>query len=266
MTVSCSESLRIGNVHVRIFPTEQAASEAAATQAASILASCPDNSRIIVGTGNSQASLVEALIHIPSVDWTKVEAFHMDEYVGMLASHPASFRHWLKTRLADRVPLRGVSYLNGDAPNCEAECQRYAGLLRAAPIDLCFLGFGENGHIAFNDPPTADFKDPLVVKRVVLDSKCRLQQVGEGHFPDLESVPREALTITCPSLVSADCLICCVPERRKAEAVRDALEGPLSPSCPASLIRTHPRAFVFLDSDSASLLTEPKTGSYIDLS
>lgn len=181
----------------------------------------------------------------------------MDEYVGISASHSASFRRWVKTHLADKVSPYQVHYLNGDSQDLEEECGRYESALRSNPIDVCFLGFGENGHIAFNDPHTADFNDPLVVKRATLDKKCRLQQVREGHFPDLDAVPKEALTITCPFLMSAKYLICCVPELRKGEAVRDALEGLLSPSCPASLVRKHPQAFVFLDSDSASLLAVP---------
>ena len=138
----------------------------------------------------------------------------------------------------------------------DSEIKRYSDLLAAAPIDLAFVGFGENGHIAFNDPPVADFNDPLLVKRVVLDDACRRQQAGEGHFPDLVSVPREAVTITCPGLFRAQAWICCVPERRKATAVRNALEGPVSESCPASLARTHPNAHVYLDTESASLLTQ----------
>lgn len=208
----------------------------------------------MVGTGNSQEDLVDELVRSSSVDWSAVEVFHMDEYVGVSVQHSASFRRWLKTHLVDVVQPQATHYLNGDALNSEDECRRYGELLRSAPIDLCLLGFGENGHIAFNDPPNADFNDPLTVKRVTLDEKCRLQQVGEGHFPNFESVPREALTVTCPFLVSAGCLICCVPDRRKAEAVRQALKGPISSSCPASLIRTHPNAFVFLDEASASLL------------
>lgn len=254
-----STEFRVGSLHVEVYPSKKSASQAAATRAAGILAAKAGRSdsllrRLIVGTGNSQLDLVRALVQEPNVDWGSIEVFHMDEYVGIAPNHPASFRKWLKTELADVVELRAIHYLNGDASDTEQECRRYADLLRAAPIDLCFLGFGENGHIAFNDPANADFHDPLTVKRVTLDTKCRTQQVGEGHFPDVGAVPEEALTLTCPFLISAKTLICCVPERRKAEAVRDALEGPISTSCPASLVRTHPHAFVYLDEDSASLL------------
>jgi glucosamine-6-phosphate deaminase len=210
--------------------------------------------RIIVATGNSQLHTVAALAASPRVDWRAVEVFHMDEYAGMHASHPASFRRWIKERLADAVRPRAVHYLNGDAPDLDAECARYSELLAAAPIDVCFLGFGENGHIAFNDPHEADFADPRRVRRATLDDKCRLQQVGEGHFANLDAVPHEALTLTCTALVSARRMICSVPERRKAEAVRAALEGPVSEACPGSLLRTHSAAAIYLDTESASLL------------
>ncbi len=182
----------------------------------------------MVATGNSQVQFIAELVSCPDIDWKRVEIFHMDEYVGLAPDHPASFRHWIKTHLADKVHPARVHYLAADAPDLEAEIWRYAELLLAAPIHLAFVGFGENGHISFNDPPIADFDDPRTVKRVALDKACRLQQVGEGHFPDLSSVPKEALTVTCPGLFRARAWICCVPDTRKAEAVRNALEGPIS--------------------------------------
>jgi glucosamine-6-phosphate deaminase len=210
--------------------------------------------RIIVATGNSQVDLITALTTEETLDWRFVEVSHMDEYVGMSSSHPASFARWVKTYVTDVVRPGKVHYLRGDSPNLEEDCQRYGALLTSKTIDLCFLGIGENGHIAFNDPHSADFDDPLVVKRVTLDKRCRTQQVGEGHFPNLEAVPEEAITLTCPTLMSARNLICCVPEGRKAEALRKALEGPLSEDCPASLVVTHPGAKIYLDPESAALL------------
>ena len=183
--------------------------------------------------------------------------FHMDEYIGLPAQHPASFRLWIKTRVEDQVPLAAANYIHGDAPDVDAEIARYSALLAAAPIDCAFVGFGENGHIAFNDPPSADFDDPVSLKIVELDSACRRQQVGEGHFKDIDSVPETAITITCSGLFAADAWICCVPERRKADAVRDALTGPITTACPASVVRRHPAAWVFLDEGSASLLPQP---------
>ena len=178
----------------------------------------------------------------------------MDEYVGMPSSHPASFARWLRTHLAERVNGGTFHYLAGDAADLDAEIDRYARAMAAAPIDLCFIGFGENGHIAFNDPHEADFQDPKPIKRVKLDEKCRMQQVGEGHFANLDAAPTEAVTLTCPTLMSAKEVIAVVPEKRKAQAVKDALEGPLSTQCPASLVLTHPSATIYLDKDSASLL------------
>ncbi len=179
----------------------------------------------------------------------------MDEYVGISATHPSSFRYWIRTRLEERVHPRAAHYIEGDAPNTAHAISAYTSLLEEAPIDLAFVGFGENGHIAFNDPPVADFHDPKILKVVTLDEACRRQQAGEGHFDDTASVPEEALTITCPGLFRAAAWVCCVPEARKAEAVRAALEGPISETCPASLVRRHPNAYVFLDVDSASKLS-----------
>jgi glucosamine-6-phosphate deaminase len=194
-------------------------------------------------------------VEVNGIEWQLVEMFHMDEYVGLSAQHPASFRLWIKRRLEDKVPLGAANYIRGDAQDIPAEIARYSALLACAPIDCAFVGFGENGHVAFNDPPSADFQDLVAVKVVELDAACRLQQVGEGHFPDVGSVPRTAITVTCSGLFAAEVWVCCVPEARKARAVRDALTGPISPSCPASLVRLHRSAWVFLDEDSASLLS-----------
>lgn len=252
-----SRDFEVGKAHVYVFPTKQEASEAAALQAASLLRNAlaqRGGARIIVGTGNSQEDLIHALTQAPDLDWPRVEVLHMDEYVGMSQEHPASFRRWLQTHLVDIVHPGKVNFLAGDAPDLRQECERYASLLRSAAIDICFIGFGENGHIAFNDPHVANFHDSRLVKCVEMDTRCRMQQVGEGHFPTLEAVPQQAITLTCPALMMAQHLICCVPERRKAEAVRDAIEGPLTEQCPASLVFTHPLAQIYLDAESASLL------------
>jgi glucosamine-6-phosphate deaminase len=249
---------RIAGASVHVHRRKPELGRAAAALGAAILRDAivaRGNARIIVGTGPSQDETIGALARSNDVDWSRVEVFHMDEYVGMPAAHPASFRRWLEEHLAALVHPGAVHYLKGDAADLDAECGRYGALLGSAPIDISFIGFGENGHIAFNDPVVADFRDPAAVKRVALDERCRSQQVGEGHFPDLASVPPEAITVTCPVLVSARHLICSVPDRRKAEAVRNAIEGPLVEACPASLVMTHPRCAIFLDAESASLLT-----------
>jgi glucosamine-6-phosphate deaminase len=258
MEYSSHRNLRYDHATVQIYASKLEASRAAASAAASVLRTtiCEmGGARIVVAAGNSQQDVIYTLARTPDIDWSKIEAFHMDEYVGMSPTHPASFRGWMKTHLNNVAHPGKVHYLNGDAQDLEEERSRYEKLLRSAPINICFLGIGENGHIAFNDPHEADFHDPLGVKRVELDAKCRSQQVGEGHFSNLDAVPHEAITITCPALLAADYLICCVPEVRKAEAVRNALEGEISTACPASIVRTHPRALIYLDRESASLLS-----------
>jgi len=247
---------RAGTAHVAVHASAESAGVAAAGEAARLIRDAiaqKGRSRVIAATGNSQIPLVAALVR-EEIDWKAVELFHMDEYAGMTADHPASFRHWIRTRLAEKVHPRVTNYLNGDATDLPAEIARYTQLLKQAPIDVAFVGFGENGHIAFNDPP-ADFNDPAMVKIVTLDEACRRQQAGEGHFRDLAAVPREAVTITCSGLFRADAWVCCVPESRKAEAVRDALEGAIAETCPASLVQRHPNARVYLDTDSAARLS-----------
>jgi glucosamine-6-phosphate deaminase len=246
-----------GQVPVRIYPSTRAMGEAAAQDAARIIQAAIEQTgaaRIVVATGNSQLDVTAALANMTGIDWQSVEVFHMDEYVGLPASHPSSFRYWIKQRIEDTVHPAKVQYLNGDAPDIDAEIQRYAAALMAAPIHLAFVGFGENGHIAFNDPHVADFNDPAVLKRVTLDAACRKQQAGEGHFSSPEAVPGEAVTVTCSGLFRAENWICCVPDARKARAVREAVEGPISTDCPASLIRRHPGASLYLDPEAASLL------------
>ena len=260
---SLIKTFRAGVMQVRVFSSKREASGVAAEAAAAILRGAiatRGRARMVVSTGNSQLDFIDALVLAPDLDWSAVEAFHLDEYAGMAMTHPASFRLWLKTRLADRVPLRAMHYVNGDAPDVEAECRRYGALLAEAPIDAGFIGIGENGHIGFNDPPVADFADPLPVKIVRLDDACRRQQVGEGHFDGISAVPEHALSLTCPTIVGMTNLICCVPELRKAGAVRDTIEGPISTACPASILRTHALALLFLDAESSSLLGRATPG------
>ena len=209
---------------------------------------------VILATGNSQIKFLEELIRLGGVEWSRITLFHMDEYLGISAGHKASFRRYMRERVEGRVKPRMFHYLEGDALLPMDECDRYAKLLRAQTIDLCCLGVGENGHIAFNDPEVANFEDERVVNLVKLDEKCRLQQVGEGHFADMGAVPQYALTLTIPTLCSAKKMLCIAPEKRKAQAVKDALQGPISTACPASILRRQPQATMFLDTDSTSLL------------
>lgn len=209
---------------------------------------------VILATGNSQIQFLDELVRLGGVDWPKITLFHMDEYLGIAAGHAASFRRYLRERVEDRVKPRAFHYIEGDTALPLEECERYALLLRAQPIDLCCLGIGENGHLAFNDPPVASFDEDRAVKIVKLDEKSRRQQVNEGHFAQLDAVPQYALTLNIPMLCSAKKMLCIAPEKRKAEAVRNALCGPISTACPASFLRRQAHATLFLDTDSAALL------------
>lgn len=209
---------------------------------------------VMFATGNSQLAFVNTLVaKTPDVPWADTVVFHMDEYVGVGPDHPAGFQRWIRERITDRVHPRRAHYIDGWA-DPETECGRYARLLADHPLDICCLGIGENGHLAFNDPPVADFDDPLDMKIVELDRACRLQQVHEGHFPDLDAVPALALTATIPALLRAGTVLAVVPEARKAEPVRVALTGPVSTACPASYLRTRDNVTLYLDPGSASLL------------
>ncbi len=244
----------VDQLTVRIHETdEDLAADAAADAAATIRGAVErrGHASVMFATGNSQLQFLDALTARTDVEWGAVTGFHLDEYVGIAADHPASFRRYLRERLVERAHPGSFHYLEGDAPDPEREAERYAGLLRAAPLDLCCLGVGENGHLAFNDPPVADFHDPLDVKVVELDEACRRQQVGEGHFPTLGAVPPRAITVTIPALLRAGRVQAVVPDARKHDAVRATLRGPISTACPASALRTHPDATLYLDEDSA---------------
>jgi glucosamine-6-phosphate deaminase len=244
-------------LRVRIHPDQPSLGADAAQAAVAILNKTIQErgeANFMMATGNAGLHFLAALRQHKDVDWTKVNLFHMDEYKGITATHSASFRLFIHKNLSDWLPFKTANYIEGDAPSAEAEAKRYAELLIKYPIDLCHCGIGENGHLAFNDPPVADFNDPLLVKIVQLDQSCRLQQVGEGHFPNLAAVPTHAITVTIPGLLRAKSIICVVPETRKAKAVHDALLGPIATSCPSSILRRQSQAVLYLDRDSASLL------------
>ena len=211
------------------------------------------SARVIFAAAPSQQETLDALAAAPGIDWGKVAAFHMDEYIGLPEGAPQSFGRWLREAIFDKVRPGQVHYLDGRARDPQAEAERYAGLLKGAPIDFCLMGIGENGHIAFNDPPVADFDDPKLVKIVELDRPCRQQQVNDGCFAAFDDVPKTALTLTIPALLSASRLFCMVPGPRKAEAVKRTLQGPISTGCPASVLRRHPAATLYLDADSHRL-------------
>ncbi|MEZ5276962.1 MAG: glucosamine-6-phosphate deaminase [Opitutaceae bacterium] len=261
MSHTTEESYQVDALKVRRFPTTENLATAAADDAANVLKDAihqRGRARAIIATGNSQDVFLECLTRLQGIDWSKVELFHMDEYLGMSMDHPASFRRYLRERVFNVVNPAASHYLEGDALEPLKAIRAYAEALAAAPVDLCCLGIGENGHIAFNDPEVADFDDPEPIKIVKLDEKCRLQQVGEGHFPNLHAVPAYAITVTVPTLCKVGRMVAVVPERRKAEAVKAALEGPIETACPASHLRRQPHATLYLDADSASLLS-PRT-------
>jgi glucosamine-6-phosphate deaminase len=246
-----------GPPDVQVLADSDTVARVAADEAAAVLRAAVarnGTAHAMFATGNSQLAFVDALVaRTDGVPWGDVIVFHMDEYVGLGPEHPASFQRWIRQRIGDPAAPRATHYIDGLAPP-EAECQRYAGLLATFPLDLCCLGIGENGHLAFNDPPVADFADARDVKVVTLDGACRRQQVDEGHFATEGDVPEQAVTVTIPALLRATRVLAVVPDARKAVAVRDALEGPVGTSCPASILQRTPRAAIYLDSDSAGLL------------
>lgn len=208
--------------------------------------------RIIVATGSSQFEVLDSLVQEQGIAWDRIDGFHLDEYVGLAPIHPASFCRYLKERFVDRVPLRSFHYLDGLADPV-AVCQRAEQAIRIAPVDVAMIGIGENGHLAFNDPP-ADFETEAAYHLVPLDEACRKQQVGEGWFASLDEVPKLAISMTIREILRAKRIVCSVPDARKAEAVRAAIEGPLTNQLPASILRQHSNTTILLDNASAQLL------------
>lgn len=252
-----SAAMRAGSLKIEAYETRQEMGQAAAAAAARSLrelAKSRETIPVIFATGDSQRATLDALTALPDVPWGKVIGFHMDEYLGISDQHPASFRRYLREYLTDRVKMRAFYGVNGSDPDPKKVCREYAELLRKHNPVLCLLGIGENGHLAFNDPAEADFHDPLDAKVVSLDSACRQQQVSEGWFPSLDEVPKQAITLTIPTLMRVPELIASVPGPRKAHIVKRSIEEPISTQCPATILRTHPNATVYLDHESAAEL------------
>ncbi|MGO9342766.1 MAG: 6-phosphogluconolactonase [Acidimicrobiales bacterium] len=247
--------LVVDRLNVYVHPSSADLARAAADQAAAAIRTAVENHGVanaMFATGNSQLEFTEALVSESfDIPWHRVVIFHMDEYVGIEPDHPAGFAKWIRERIVQRVrPLR--AHLIDSSADPEEECERYASLLKDNPLDLCCLGIGENGHLAFNDPPDADLSDPRDLRVVTLEESCRLQQVNEGHFPQVSAVPAQAITVTVPALLRAARVIAVVPESRKAGPVFSALNGPVSSACPASALRTKLDAALHLDPGSAS--------------
>lgn len=247
---------RIDNLEVDVQADPRTMGVAAANFVAHVISEAIANhgrARVIFATGTSQLPLFEALRAHRDVDWGKVEAFHMDEYLGLEPTHPASFRAFLATHLVEPLGIGTFHGIDHHENRAETTMLHYAQELRREPIDLVCMGVGENGHLAFNEPAIANFTDPQDVKIVELDDVSRQQQVGEGHFPNLDDVPTRAITLTIPRLLDATYLSVVVPEARKAAAIERMLNGPIDTTCPASILRTARHARLFLDHDAASI-------------
>ena len=245
---------------VKVFKTKQEMGKAAAEKAARILINTikeKGEASFVPATGASQFEFLENLTSMPSIDWSKTTMFHLDEYIGIPETHPASFRKYLKERLIDKVHPRAVYLIKGDAEDPQSECERLGKLISEKEIDVAFIGIGENGHLAFNDPP-ADFDTEKPYLVVELDEASRRQQLGEGWFERLDDVPRRAISMSIKQIIKSKNIICIVPDSRKTQAVKDCLEGNISSDHPASILRKHENAFLFLDKDSARLLEKHK--------
>jgi glucosamine-6-phosphate deaminase len=244
-----------------IYRTKDEMATAAADSAAEAIRRAirsKNQANIILATGASQFEMLQHLVAAEQIDWFKVVMFHLDEYIGLGPDHPASFRKYLQERFVDKVgPLRAVYFVKGEAEDPSAECTRLGVLIQAHPIDVACIGIGENGHLAFNDPP-ADFEteEPYLV--VQLDERCRKQQLGEGWFETFEQIPTRAISMSIRQILKSRQLIVTVPDGRKAEAVKNALEGPVTPLCPASILQQHGNCSLFLDDTAAALLSSKK--------
>jgi glucosamine-6-phosphate deaminase len=243
-------------IDVRILPDKRVLGQTAAADAAALLRAtiaARGRANVVAATGAAQFEFLAALVSTPGIDWAKTVFFHLDEYVALPDTHPASFRRFLRERIADRVHPGAFHYIAGDAADPAAECRRLGELIRRHPIDVSFVGIGENGHLAFNDPP-ADFQtqEPYIV--VELDEACRRQQLGEGWFPTFADVPRRAISMSIAQVLRTDRILCIVPDARKAKAVKASLQGGISPDRPASALQGHPATTVYLDPDSSALL------------
>ena len=249
---------------LKVFSDKQSASKAAADQAASAIRKAlaeKGSARIIAATAASQIDFLDALTREPGIDWSKVEAFHLDEYIGLPITHPGSFRKMLLEQLIHKTGMTKYHLLDGDASDPAEVVARVGKELASAPIDIAFLGIGENGHIAFNDPP-ADFETEAPYLIVNLDEACRQQQVGEAWFKNISDVPQQAISMSVRQILKSKEIIAVVPDTRKAKAIQACFEGPISPMAPASILRTHPNATIYLDRNSAAFLTAaPETST-----
>jgi glucosamine-6-phosphate deaminase len=249
--------LGLSRVNIRIFDNKRELGQAAADDAASIIQQAiadREAAYVIAATGASQFEFLDALVK-KKIDWSKVVFFHLDEYVDLPEAHPASFRRYLKERIINQVQPRLFHLINGEADNVQEECRRVGELLSRQTIDVAFVGIGENGHLAFNDPP-ADFETNESYLVVDLDDACRQQQVGEGWFRSIEEVPTQAISMSIKQILKSRNILCIVPDQRKADAVKASVESEVSPMRPASILQNHPSVTLYLDRESSSLLNQ----------
>ena len=231
-----------------------------AAAAIRLLLDVKETINVMFAAAPSQDDVLSELCAAGDIDWSRVNAFYMDEYIGLARTAPQGFGNYLREHVFDRLPFRQVFYINPEAADPEAEARRYEELLLAYPMDVCILGVGENGHMAFNDPAEARFDDPHLVKTVHLDERCRQQQVNDGCFARIEEVPKTAITVTIPGLLRARSMFCVVPTVRKAEAVVRMLTGGITADCPATALRRKSGARLYLDPDAASLVKQGEAG------
>ena len=256
VSLTDTQTTKIGNLSVRIANSAEELTRDAATQAEDYLRSRlqeQETVSIILATGNSQLKFLEAIASSKKLDWSRIIVFHLDEYLGIAAEHPGSFRYYLRTKVEQRVQPSNFNYIQGDALQPLEECSRYSQLIQQQTIDLCMLGIGDNGHLAFNEPTVADFDDPLTTKLVRLETKTRRQQVNGGYFPHLQAVPKYAYTLTIPAICAAKKIFCLAGGSHKAEVVQQTLTMAIAPNFPATILRTLPQATLFCDRDSVSL-------------
>lgn len=242
----------VDQLHVRVYENRKQMGQAAGMDVVNKMKQLlveKDRIRMIFAAAPSQNEILEALVQAEGIDWSRVTAFHMDEYIGLPKDHPQRFSQFLEDHLFDHVPIKDIQMIDS-SQSTEEECKRYASLIEEAPIDIVCLGIGENGHIAFNDPPVADFNDPEIIKPIALDDVSRQQQVNDGCFPNISAVPTHALTLTIPALMSGSHLYCVVPGPTKKEAVQKTLNGPITTDCPASILRRHEDCTLYLDKDA----------------
>ena len=247
-----SKHLQVDRLTVKIYNSSTELTQDAAWLAQDYIQSLlttQETVRVILATGNSQLQFLDLLFSADRIDWSRIILYHLDEYLGIAEDHPGSFRYYLKEKVGNRINPRQFHFIQGDAEQPLAECSRYSQLLQQQPIDLCLLGIGDNGHLAFNEPSVADFNDPEIIKLVKLETKTRQQQVNSGYFPNIDTVPQYAYTLTIPTICNAKKIFCLAPGKHKAEVVRKTLKGAINSDFPATILRNQAQAILFCDID-----------------